>query len=119
MAIMLATTYQAFKAAGVPDEDAVAAPEELAAYENPFVGIENQLASDGRLDCVEDRLDWMENRLDHIESRLAAVQSKVAALAGEVVALAGKSILLTWPAGINRAAAIAIVGALLRGRGSL
>ena len=34
MAIMLAKTYAAFKAAGAPEEDAVAAAEELAGYEN-------------------------------------------------------------------------------------
>jgi hypothetical protein len=36
MAIMLAKTYQALKAAGAPEDDAVAAAEELAGYENDW-----------------------------------------------------------------------------------
>ena len=32
MAIMLAKTHQALKAAGAPEEDAIAAAEELAGY---------------------------------------------------------------------------------------
>jgi hypothetical protein len=85
MAIMLAKTYQAFKAAGVPEQDAIAAAEEFAAYENRLIGIENRPGG------MEVRLDHVENRLDHIESRLAVVESRIAALAGEVVALSGKS----------------------------
>ena len=57
MAIMLAKTYQALKAAGAPEADAIAAAEELAAYENRLGGIENRLAA-------------VEGRLDHVESRL-------------------------------------------------
>ena len=102
MAIMLAKTYQALKAAGAPEPDAIAAAEELAAYENRVTNIEN------RLDRIENRLDHIENRLDHIENRLAVVETKVAELAGKIT-------VLTWAVGINAAATIAILGILVRG----
>ena len=44
MAVMLAKTYEAFIAAGTPEEKAVAAAEELAAYESRFAKIETDLA---------------------------------------------------------------------------
>ena len=44
MAVMLAKTYEAFIAAGAPEEKAVAAAEELAAYESRFAKIETDLA---------------------------------------------------------------------------
>ena len=106
MAIMLAKTYQAFKAAGAPEDDAVAAAEELAGYENRLTNIES------RLDRIENRLDHIENRLDHIENRLALVEAKVAEFAGKIT-------VLTWAVGINAAATIAILGILLRGHGPL
>jgi chromosome segregation ATPase len=102
MAIMLAKTYQALKAAGAPEADAIAAAEELAAYENRVTNIEN------RLDRIENRLDHIENRLDHIENQLAVVEAKVAELVGKIT-------VLTWAVGINAAATIAILGVLLRG----
>jgi hypothetical protein len=43
MAIMLAKTCQALKAAGAPKADAIAAVEELAAYENRLTSVENGL----------------------------------------------------------------------------
>ena len=49
MAIMLSKTYEAFKAAGAPDDKARAAAEEIAAYDNRLANIE----SDVRL------LKWM------------------------------------------------------------
>ena len=63
MAIMLAKTYHALKAAGAPEEDAIAAAEELAAYENRFTTSKIVCGS------VETRLSNVENRLI-IESRL-------------------------------------------------
>jgi hypothetical protein len=36
MAIMLAKTQAAFKAAGAPEDEAIGAAEELADYEKPF-----------------------------------------------------------------------------------
>jgi hypothetical protein len=44
MAVMLAKTYEAFIAAGTPKEKAVAAAEELAAYESRFAKIDTDLA---------------------------------------------------------------------------
>jgi hypothetical protein len=44
MAVMLSRTYDALVAAGAPEKKARAAAEELAAYENRFVKIEQDLA---------------------------------------------------------------------------
>ena len=44
MAVMLSKTYDAFIAAGAPEEKARAAAEELAAYENRFAKIEQDPA---------------------------------------------------------------------------
>ena len=44
MPVMLSKTYDAFIAAGAPEEKARAAAEELAAYEVQFVKIEQDLA---------------------------------------------------------------------------
>ncbi len=44
MPVMLSKTYDAFIAAGTPEEKARAAAEELAAYEARFVKIEQELA---------------------------------------------------------------------------
>jgi hypothetical protein len=43
MAIMLAKTYAAFKAAGVSEVEATAAAEEIAGYENRLAKIESDL----------------------------------------------------------------------------
>ena len=44
MALMLSKTYDAFIAAGAPEEKARGAAEELAAYETRFAKIEQDLA---------------------------------------------------------------------------
>jgi hypothetical protein len=44
MAVMLSKTYDALVAAGAPEDKARAAAEELAAYENRFTKIEQDLA---------------------------------------------------------------------------
>ena len=54
MAIMLAKTYDAFKAAGAPDDKARDAAEEIAGYENRLAGIE------GRLRAIESRLSMLQ-----------------------------------------------------------
>ena len=43
MAIMLSKTYEAFKAAGVPDDKARDAAEEIAGFENRLATIEADL----------------------------------------------------------------------------
>ncbi|MGH7058869.1 MAG: hypothetical protein ACREFH_00665 [Stellaceae bacterium] len=100
MAIMLAKTYAAFKAAGVNDEQAEAAAEELADYENRLSSIENRLAViDGRLIAVETRLTSLESRFIQFSSDVGS-----------------RFTMLTWAVGINAAATIATLGVLLRSR---
>ena len=43
MAMMLSKTYEAFKAAGAPDDKAREAAEEIAGYESRLTGIEYRL----------------------------------------------------------------------------
>lgn len=96
MAVMLAKTYAAFKAAGAPEEDAVAAAEELADYEN-------------RLTSIDNRLSIIEARVTNLENALTQFRADVNA----------RFTMLTWAVGINAAATIAILGILLRGHGPL
>ena len=108
MAIMLAKTYAAFKAAGAPEDDAVAAAEELADYENRLTSIDNRLSiMDGRFEAIEARLTNLENGLNQFRADVNARFSDVAS----------RFTMLTWAVGINAAATIAILGVLLRGRG--
>lgn len=96
MAIMLAKTYAALKAAGAPEEDAVAAAEELADCEN-------------RLTSIDNRLSIIETRVTNLENGLTQFRADVGA----------RFTMLTWTIGINAAATIAILGVLLRGHGPL
>ena len=101
MAIMLAKTYAAFKAAGAPEDDAVAAAEELADYEN-------------RLTSIDNRLSIIEARVTNLENGLSQFRADVNARFSDV---ASRFTMLTWAVRINAAATIAILGVLLRGRG--
>ena len=106
MAIMLAKTYAAFKAAGTPEEAAVAAAEELADYENRLANIENRLVLiEGRLAVVEAHVTNLENALTQFRAEVNARFSDVGA----------RFTMLTWAVGINAAATIAILGVLLKG----
>jgi uncharacterized protein YlxW (UPF0749 family) len=91
---VLAKTYAAFKAAGVSDEQAAAAAEELADYEN-------------RLTSIDNRLSTIEARVTNLENALAQFRADVNA----------RFTMLVWAVGINAAATIAILGVLLRGHG--
>jgi hypothetical protein len=87
MALMLAKTYAAFKAAGVDEDQAQAAAEELAAFDVRFASMEGSLA-----------------RMD----------GKLSAIDGKITAIEGRFSVLLWAVGINAAATIAILGVLLR-----
>src|SRR5262245_41928678 len=103
MAIMLAKTYAALKAAGAPEDDAVTAAEELASYENRLASIDNRLA------MLEGRLAAVEARVTNLEHGLTQFRADVNA----------RFTMLTSAVGINAAATIAILGVLLRGHGPL
>ena len=109
MAIMLARTYQALKAAGAPEADAIAAAEEPADYENRLTSI------DGRLALIEGRLAALEARVTGVENALTQFRADVNSRFSDVGA---RFTILTWAVGINAAATIAILGMLLRGHGS-
>jgi hypothetical protein len=84
MAVMLAKTYAAFRAAGAPEAAAQAAAEELADYET---------------------------RLAAIDTRLGRVEAEIVSFRSEVKS---RFAVLTWAIGVNAAATIAILGVLLR-----
>ncbi len=106
MAIMLAKTYAALKAAGAPEDDAIAAAEELANYENRLTSIDN------RLSTIEARVSIIEARVTNLESGLTQFRAEVNARFSDV---GSRFTMLTWAVGINAAATIAILGVLLRG----
>jgi hypothetical protein len=57
MALMLAKTYAAFKAAGVGEIEAQAAAEELAAFETHFSSIESNISHmDGKITAIEGKI---------------------------------------------------------------
>ena len=56
MAMMLSRTYDAFRAAGAPDDKAREAAEEIAGFENRLVSIDNRLS---RLEAKFSMLQWM------------------------------------------------------------
>ena len=66
MAIMLAKTYHALKTAGAPEDDAIAAAEELAEYENRLTSIDNGLS------IIEARLTDLENGLAQFRAEVNA-----------------------------------------------
>ena len=108
MAIMLAKTSHALKAAGAPEDDAIAAAEELAEYENRLTSIDN------RLSTIEARLTDLENGLAQFRAEVNARFSDVASRFSDV---GSRFTMLTWAVGINAAATFAILGILLRGHG--
>ncbi|MBV9827006.1 MAG: hypothetical protein JO001_15285 [Alphaproteobacteria bacterium] len=57
MTLMLAKTYSAFKAAGVDDDQAQAAAEELAAFEARFTSIGNEISHiDGKMTSIDGKI---------------------------------------------------------------
>jgi hypothetical protein len=57
VALMLAKTYAAFKAAGVNEDQAQAAAEELAAFEGRFTSIESNISHiDGKITAIEGKI---------------------------------------------------------------
>ena len=94
MALMLAKRYAAFKAAGVDEDQAQAAAEELASFEARFVSIETGIS--------------------RIDGKVAAIEGRMTGIDAKITAIEGKFSVLLWAVGINAAATIAILGVLLR-----
>ena len=94
MAVMLAKTYAAFKAAGVDEDRAQAAAEELAAFEERFTS--------------------MATGISRIDGKITAIEGKITGIESKITAIEGRFSVLLWAVGINAAATIAILGVLLR-----
>jgi len=94
MALMLAKTYAAFKAAGVGEDQAQAAAEELAAFEARYASIEGGIS--------------------HIDGKMTAIEGRMTGIEAKMTAIEGKFTVLLWAVGINAAATIAILGVMLR-----
>ncbi len=108
MALMLAKTYAAFKAAGVDEDQAQAAAEELASFEARFGSMESNVLH------VDAKITAIEGRLSGIETRVTSIEGKIAGIQGKITAIDGKFGVLLWAVGINAAATMAILGVLLR-----
>jgi hypothetical protein len=93
MALMLAKTYAAFKAAGVGEDQAQAAAEELAAFEARFAS--------------------MESGISQIDGKMTAIEGRMTGIEAKMTAIDGKFSVLLWAVGANVAATIAILGVLL------
>ncbi len=93
MALMLAKTYAAFKAAGVDEDQAQAAAEELAAFEARFASLESSIS--------------------HMDGKITAIEGKITGIESKITAIEGKFGVLLWAVGINAATTIAILGVLL------
>jgi hypothetical protein len=109
MTIMLAKTYAALKAAGVSDEQAQAAAEELGDLNDRFGGLSSavqEMQAGIKTELVGIRADF--------KSELTDVKGEVANVRSEVAYLRGRFDVLIWAVGINAAATIAILGVLLR-----
>ncbi|HVC57533.1 MAG TPA: hypothetical protein VND95_16395 [Stellaceae bacterium] len=114
MALMLAKTYAAFKAAGVGEDQAQAAAEELASFEGRFGSLEGSLSRlDAKISAVEGTIDVIESKVSGIEGRISTLESRAANIEGKVAAIDAKIGVLLWAVGINAAATIAILGVLL------
>jgi hypothetical protein len=94
MAVMLAKTYAAFEAAGIGDDQAQAAAEELASFESRFMSIDSGISR-------------MDGKMSAIEGRMTGIEAKMSAIEG-------KFTVLLRAVGVNAAATIAVLGVLLR-----
>jgi hypothetical protein len=57
VALMLAKTYAAFKAAGVDEDQAQAAAEELASFEGRFTSLDSSISHmDGKITAIEGKI---------------------------------------------------------------
>ena len=106
MAIMLGKTYHALKAAGAPEEDAIAAAEELAAMKTAL-----PRSTTG---CRLSRPDWQIWKMGSSQFR-AEVNARFSDVGSRFSDVGSRFTMLTWAVGINAAATIAILGVLLKG----
>ena len=115
MALMLAKTYAAFKAAGVSEDQAQAAAEELASFEGRFGSIESGISQvEGKMTAIEATASLIEGKISGLESRMTALETRIAALEVKGASIEAKISVLMWAVGVNVAATIAILGVLLR-----
>lgn len=115
MALMLAKTYAAFKAAGVGDEEAQAAAEELAGYETRFGAIGGKLSHiDGGIIATKGEITAVKGEITAVKGELIAIKDRIAGIEVRIAGIEGKIPVLLWVVGINAAATIAILGVLLR-----
>lgn len=121
MALMLAKTYAAFKAAGVDEDQAQAAAEELASFEGRFNSLESGIfhidgkatAIEATVSVIEGKVSGIEGRITTLETRVTGLENRVGALEARVAAVEAKISVLLWAVGINVATTIAILGVLL------
>jgi hypothetical protein len=107
MALMLAKTHAAFRAAGVDEDQAQAAAEELASFETRFTSLE------GGISHMDAQIGTIDGKIGTIETKITTIVGKVTTIEGRMLALEGKFSVLLCAVGINAAATIAILGVVL------
>jgi hypothetical protein len=116
MTIMLGKVYSALKAAGAPEDEAIAAAEEMGAMRDEL-GAFRSVIEDMKAELSALRVAFNELRAE-VHSDFAALRAElhgdVAGLRSEIAYLRGRFDVLIWAVGINAAATIAILGVLLR-----
>jgi hypothetical protein len=113
MTIMLGKVYAALKAAGAPEEQAMAAAEEMGDMREEFGGLRNamhEMHTDVKNELGGLRGDFR-TELSGLRSDF---RGELAGVRSEVAFLRGRFDVLIWAVGINAAATIAILGVLLR-----
>jgi hypothetical protein len=114
MVLVLAKTYPALKAAGVSEDHAQAAAEELASFEGRFGSLEGGSSqTDGRIAAFEATAGLIEGEISGIESRITALDTRVVGLKVKAASIEAKINALMGAVGVNIAAMIAILGVLL------
>ncbi len=109
MALVLAKTYTALKAAGVPDEHAETVAEELVDFQTQFASLRDAIGG-LRVEIGE--------KLGSVRADIAQFRSEteeaLGSMRADIARMRGGFGVLLWAVGINAAATIAILGVLLQ-----
>lgn len=120
MTIMLAKVYAALKAAGAPEDEAMAAAEEMGTMRDEFGGFRtamHEMHTDMKTELSGLRGDFRSGFGD-LRSDMNQMRSdfhgELAGVRSEIAYMRGRFDVLIWAVGINAAATVAILGVLLR-----
>jgi hypothetical protein len=85
MTAVVKEVYDAFKKAGVPEEDAWAPAAAPSTHERHFAEVKTEITGlDRRLDGFAHRLDGFDHRLEAMECRFSRLEADVGELKGDI-----------------------------------